>query len=117
LGPARALRAPRGREAWARLSCRDRGAAVKRATARGGGELVYVRPLDDALQIIDEVVELLHLLDCRVAPVGEIAEPVHQSFVAWVPSYPVEGPRQLWFEARLDNRPEAERWVSLVPGL
>jgi hypothetical protein len=76
---------------------------------------VYVRPLDTALQVIDELSELLHLIDRRVAPIGTIAEPVNQSFVAWVPRYPVEHPRQLWFEARLNNVPEAERSISLVP--
>jgi hypothetical protein len=78
---------------------------------------VYVRPLDGALRVIDEVTDLLHMIDRRVAPVGEIAEPINQSFVAWVPRYPVTEPRQLWFEARLNNTPGAERWVSLVPGL
>jgi hypothetical protein len=76
---------------------------------------VYVRPLDDALQVVDEVSDLLHLLDHQVAPIGTIAEPVYQSFVAWMPNYPVDDPRQLWFEARLNNTPEAERSISLVP--
>lgn len=76
---------------------------------------VYVRPLDDALQVVDEVSDLLHLLDRQVAPIGMIAEPVYQLFVAWMPSYPADGPRQLWFEARLNNTPEAERSISLVP--
>jgi hypothetical protein len=75
---------------------------------------VYVRPLDTALQVVDELSELLHLIDLRIAPIGTIAEPVNQSFVAWIPRYPVEHPRQLWFEARLNNVPEAERSISLV---
>jgi hypothetical protein len=50
-----------------------------------------------------------------VAPVGEIAEPVLQSSGVWIPSYSVETPRQLWFEARLENVTQAERGVSLVP--
>lgn len=76
---------------------------------------VYVRPLDPALQVIDELSELLHLIDRRVAPIGTIAEPVNQSFVAWMSRYPVAYPRQLWFEARLNNVPEAERSISFVP--
>jgi hypothetical protein len=76
---------------------------------------VYVRPLDTALRVIDELSELLHLIDRRVAPIGTIAEPVNQAFVAWVPSYPVEHPRQLWCEARLNNVPEAEQSILLVP--
>jgi hypothetical protein len=78
---------------------------------------VYVRPLDTALRVVDELTDLLYLIDRQVAPVGTIAEPVNQSFVAWMPRYPVEGPRQLWFEARLNNVPEAERSISLVPGI
>ncbi|HYM45742.1 MAG TPA: hypothetical protein VES65_06220 [Solirubrobacteraceae bacterium] len=77
----------------------------------------YVRPLDSTLQVVDELIELLHLVTSPVAPVGTVAEPVNQSFVAWIPSYTVDNPRQLWFEARLNNIPEAERWVSLVPRL
>jgi hypothetical protein len=76
---------------------------------------VYVRPLDPALQVIDTLIDLLHLIDRRVAPIGTITEPVNQSFVAWMPRYPVELPRQLWFEARLNNVPETERSISLVP--
>ncbi len=76
---------------------------------------VYVRPLDPALRVIDELSELLHLVDHRVAPVGTIAEPVNQSFLVWMPRYPVEHPQQLWFEARLNNVPRAERSISLVP--
>ncbi len=75
----------------------------------------YVRPLDTVLQVIDELSELLHLIDRQVAPIGTLAEPTNQSFVAWIPHYPVEHPRQLWFEARLNNVPEAERSISLVP--
>jgi hypothetical protein len=78
---------------------------------------VYVRQLDTALWVVDELTELLYLIDRQVAPVGTIAEPVNQSFVAWIPRYPVDGPRQLWFEARLNNVPEAERSISLVPGI
>ncbi len=76
---------------------------------------VYVRPLDDALQLVDDVSELLHIIDHRVAPIGMIAESVFQSFVAWIPAYPVPAARQLWVEARLNNTPEAERSISLVP--
>jgi hypothetical protein len=72
---------------------------------------VYVRPLDEALQVIDELSELLHLINLQVAPIGTIAEPVNQS----MPRYPVSDPRQLWFEARLNNVPEAERSISLAP--
>ncbi|MGH2879457.1 MAG: hypothetical protein ACRDK4_07635 [Solirubrobacteraceae bacterium] len=75
---------------------------------------VYVRPLDGALQVVDEVSDLLHLLDRAVAPIGTITEPVYQSFVAWMLSYPVDAPRQLWFEVRLNNTPEAERSISFV---
>jgi hypothetical protein len=50
-----------------------------------------------------------------VAPVGEIFEPVNQRFDIWIPNYPVDTPRQLWFEARLENVTQAERAVSLVP--
>jgi len=79
---------------------------------------VYVRPLDGALQVIDEVSDLLHLIDCQeVAPVGQVAERVFQPLIVWVPSYPVGRPLQLWFEARLDDVPEAERAVSLVPDI
>jgi hypothetical protein len=78
---------------------------------------IYVRPLDTSLHVVDELIELLHVVDQDVATVGEIAEPVHQSFVRWVPRYPADTPRQLWFEARLNNVPEAERWISLVPEL
>lgn len=78
---------------------------------------VYVRPLDDALGVVDELVELIHLIDTPVAPAGSISVPVIRWFVAWIPSYPVEQPRQLWVEARLDSEPQAERLVSLVPSL
>lgn len=76
---------------------------------------VYVRPLDSALQVVDELNDLLHLIDRQVAPIGTLAEPANQSFIAWIPRYPVEHPRQLWFEARMNNQPEAERSISLVP--
>jgi hypothetical protein len=61
------------------------------------------------------VIDLLHAIDRVVAPVGEIAEPVMQRFDIWIPSYPVDTPRQLWSEARLDNVTQAERAVSLLP--
>jgi hypothetical protein len=76
---------------------------------------IYVRGLDETLGVVDELIELLHVMDGVVAPVGEIAEPVLQSSGVWIPSYSVETPRQLWFEARLENVTQAERGVSLVP--
>jgi hypothetical protein len=76
---------------------------------------IYIRGVDETLGIVDEVLELLHAIDRVVAPVGEIAEPVIQRFDIWIPSYPVDTPRQLWFEARLENLTQAERTVSLVP--
>jgi hypothetical protein len=76
---------------------------------------IYVRALDETLQVVDELIELLHVIDGAVAPVGEISEPANQRFDIWIPSYPVDTPRQLWFEARLDNVMQSERAVSLVP--
>jgi len=76
---------------------------------------IYVRGVDETLRVIDELIELLHVIDGVVAPVGEISEPVIQSSGIWIPSYSVDTPRQLWFEARLENIMQAERAVSLVP--
>ena len=76
---------------------------------------IYVRALDETLQVVDELIELLHVMDREVSPVGVITEPVVQRFDIWIPSYPVDTPRQLWFEARLDNVIQTERAVSLVP--
>jgi hypothetical protein len=76
---------------------------------------IYVRGVDETLGVVDELIELLHVIDGVVAPVGEISEPVMQRFDIWIPSYPVDTPRQLWFEARLENVTQAERAVSLVP--
>jgi len=75
---------------------------------------IYVRGVDETLGVVDELIELLHVIDGVVAPVGEISEPVIQRFDIWIPSYPVDTPRQLWFEARLENVTQAERAVSLV---
>jgi hypothetical protein len=75
---------------------------------------MYVRPLDQSLQVIDEVSELVHLMERDVTPVGDITAAVYQSFIGWIPSYPVQEPRQLWLEARLDNVTQSERAVSLV---
>lgn len=75
---------------------------------------IYVRGVDETLGVVDELIELLHVIDGVVAPVGEIAEPVNQRFDIWIGSYPVATPRQLWFEARLDNVTQTERAVSLV---
>jgi hypothetical protein len=71
--------------------------------------------LDETLGVVDELIELLHVIDGVVSPVGEIAEPVLQPAGIWIPSYPVDTPRQLWFEARLENVTQANRAVSLVP--
>jgi len=76
---------------------------------------IYVRGVNETLGLVDEVIDLLHVIDDVVAPVGKITEPVIQRFDVWIPSYPVETPRQLWFEARLENVTQAERAVSLVP--
>jgi hypothetical protein len=76
---------------------------------------IYVRGVDETLGVVDEVIDLLHVIDGVVAPIGEIAEPVIQRLDIWIPSYPVDTPRQLWFEARLENVTQAERAVSLVP--
>lgn len=76
---------------------------------------MYVRPLDQSLQVIDEVSELVHVLERDVTPIGDTTAAVYQSFIGWIPSYPVEEPRQLWLEARLDNVMQTERAVSLVP--
>lgn len=76
---------------------------------------IYVRGVDETLGVVDELIELLHVIDGVVAPVGEISEPVIQSSGIWIPSYSVDTPRQLWFEARLENVTQAERAVSLVP--
>jgi len=76
---------------------------------------IYVRPVNETLQIVDELIELLHVIDGVVSPIGEIAEPVLQPFGIWIPSYPVDTPRQLWFEARLENEAQADRAVSFVP--
>jgi hypothetical protein len=70
--------------------------------------------VDETLGVVDKVLELLHVIDSVVAPVGEVAEPVMQRFDIWMPNYPVDTPRQLWFEARLENITQAERTVSLV---
>ena len=75
---------------------------------------IYVRGVDETLAVVDELIELLHVIDGVVAPVGEIFEPVNQRFDIWIPNYPVDTPRQLWFEARLENVTQAERAVSLV---
>jgi hypothetical protein len=75
---------------------------------------IYIRGLDETLQVVDELIELLHVIDGAVSPVGEISEPVNQRFDIWIPSYPVDTPRQLWFEARLDNVMQTERAVSLL---
>lgn len=75
---------------------------------------IYVRGVDETLGVVDELIELLHVIDRVVAPVGEIAEPVNQRFDIWIPSYSVDTPRQLWFEARLENFTQTERAVSLV---
>jgi hypothetical protein len=77
--------------------------------------LPYVRGVDETLGVVDEVIDLLHVIDGVVAPVGEIAEPVLQPSGIWIPGYSVDTPRQLWFEARLENVTQAERAVSLVP--
>jgi|ERR1035441_9852501 hypothetical protein len=76
---------------------------------------IYVRAVDETLGVIDEVIDLLHVIDGVVAPVGEIAEPVLQPSGIWIPNYSVDTPRQLWFEARLENVTQADRAVSLVP--
>jgi hypothetical protein len=76
---------------------------------------IYVRALDGTLQVVDELIELLHVIDGAVSPVGEISEPVNQRFDIWIPNYPVDTPRQLWFEARLEGVMQSERAVSLVP--
>jgi hypothetical protein len=73
---------------------------------------MYVRPLDQSLQVIDEVSELVHVLERDVTPIGDTTAAVYQSFIGWIPSYPVEEPRQLWLEARLDNVMQTERAVS-----
>jgi hypothetical protein len=75
---------------------------------------MYVRPLDESLQVIDEVSELVHVLERDVTPIGESAAAVYQSFIGWIPSYPVQEQQQLWLEARLDNVMQTERAVSLV---
>ena len=76
---------------------------------------IYVRGVDETLGVVDEVIDLLHVIDGVVAPVGEITEPVLQPSGIWIPSYFVDTPRQLWVEARLENVTQAERAVSLVP--
>jgi len=76
---------------------------------------MYVRPLDQSLQVIDEVSELVHLLERDVTPVGDSTAAVYQSFFGGIPSYPVEEPRQLWLEARLEGIMQTERAVALVP--
>jgi hypothetical protein len=75
---------------------------------------MYVRPLDESLQVIDEVNDLVHLLEQNVAPIGKTAAAVYQSFIGWIPNYPVLEQQQLWLEARLDNVMHTERAVSLV---
>jgi len=75
---------------------------------------MYIRPLDESLQVIDEVNDLGHLLGENVTPVGESTVAVYQSFIGWIASYPVREQQQLWLEARLDNVMQTERTVSLV---
>jgi len=76
---------------------------------------IYIRGVDETLGIVDEVIDLLHVADFVVAPIGEIAEPVIQRLDIWIPNYSVETAQQLWFEARLENLTQADRPVSLVP--
>lgn len=76
---------------------------------------LYIRGVDETLGVVDELIDLLHVIDGVAAPVGEISEPVIQRFDIWIPKYRVDTPRQLWFEARLENVTQAERALSLVP--
>jgi hypothetical protein len=47
---------------------------------------IHVRPVDETLAIVNELIELLHIIDDVVPPIGEIAEPVLQAFYMWIPS-------------------------------